>query len=125
MKQLATQQSRHRTRLSGMLLSSYTYALCLCCWYRQNAGVVTAAFVGGLGRHLSRPAQVNHESKVCQTNGACGEHVGLEYALRARGMSLIRAFTRCGGFPVHLISVSFSSLVKMKSVFAFLVSPKR
>ena len=46
MKQVANQQSRRTTRLSGMLLSTHTYALCSCCFLRQNARVVTAALVG-------------------------------------------------------------------------------
>ena len=57
-QQPTTQQSRRTTRLSGMLLSCGTHALCLRRQFCQKARVVTVAFVWGLGIHLSRPAQV-------------------------------------------------------------------
>ena len=48
MREIATNQSRQITRLSGMLLSCHMYALRPCRGFRQNATVFTAAFVWGL-----------------------------------------------------------------------------
>ena len=53
--------------------------------------------------------------KVCDANGPCSAHVGLEYALCSRCRCLIEAFTRCVAFPVPQFTLVLSSQVRKES----------
>ena len=63
--------------------------------------------------------------RYAKTNGACSVHIGLEYALCSQCMCPIRAFTRCGAFHVHPVTLSFSSQVRRNGVCACLLSTYR